>query len=102
PFGSVVLRYAFQLVRLEPASLASALQCASAPSSPPRSAPLPLPLLVTKNDMSPPPPFFFAALSLSCAYKGAERPAEPRNPAATIAKRFMTPPGGWVKRENLL
>src|SRR5205823_10832371 len=55
PPGAVVLRYAFQLMRLEPAAPASALQCASAPSRPPRSAPLPLPTLVTKNVISPPP-----------------------------------------------
>src|SRR3954467_9563737 len=52
PPGSQVLRYAFQFACFEPAALASALQCASAPSSPPRSAPLPLPTLVTKNVMS--------------------------------------------------
>src|SRR5215510_372503 len=49
PPGSVVLRYARQLVRVEPAALASARQCASAPSSPPKSAALPLPTLVTKK-----------------------------------------------------
>src|SRR5215831_20726688 len=49
PPGSVVLRYARQLVRVEPAALASERQCASAPSSPPKSAPLPLPTLVTKK-----------------------------------------------------
>src|SRR5262245_24659570 len=49
PPGSVVLRYARQLVRVEPAALASARQCASAPSSPPKSAPLPLLTLVTKK-----------------------------------------------------
>src|SRR5262249_17565164 len=38
-----------QLVRVEPAALASERQCASAPSSPPKSAPLPLPTLVTKK-----------------------------------------------------
>jgi hypothetical protein len=101
PPGWVVLRYAFQFVRLEPASLASALQCASAPSSPPRSAPLPLPLLVTKNVMSPPPPFFCAALSgllllsdLSWACKGTEMADETRNAAATSAESFMRPPLG--------
>src|SRR5712692_9986149 len=52
PAGSHVLRYACQFVCFEPAALASALQCASAPSRPPRSAPLPLPALVTKNVMS--------------------------------------------------
>src|SRR5262245_40520392 len=87
PFGSVVLRYAFQLVRLEPASLARVLQYASAPSSPPRSAPLPLPLLVTKNVISPLP--FFALSFLSCACKGAPMPAETRNAAATIAESFI-------------
>src|SRR5712691_8949093 len=49
PPGNVVLKYARQVVYFEPAALASALQCASAPSRPPRSAPLPLPTLVTKN-----------------------------------------------------
>src|SRR5437879_5815189 len=49
PPGKVVLRYARQLVAFAPAALASAAQCASAPSRPPRSAPLPLPTLVTKN-----------------------------------------------------
>src|SRR5690242_6853827 len=58
PPGSAVLRYAFQLLCVDPAALASALQCASAPSSPPRFAPLPLPALVTKNVMS--------CLPLSC------------------------------------
>src|SRR6267142_1509879 len=52
PPGSQVLKYAFQFTCFEPALFASALQCASAPSSPPRSAPLPLPALVTKNVMS--------------------------------------------------
>src|SRR5262245_28346215 len=51
PPGSVVLRYARQLVCVEPAALARAAQCASAPSSPPRSAPLHFPTLVTKNVM---------------------------------------------------
>src|SRR5437763_14785135 len=51
PPGSTVLRYAFQFECFEPALFASALQCASAPSRPPRSAPLPLPTLVTKNVM---------------------------------------------------
>src|SRR5581483_5977151 len=49
PPVSVVLRYARQLVSVEPAALASAAQCASAPSRPPRSAPLPFPTLETKN-----------------------------------------------------
>src|SRR5689334_20752374 len=49
PPGSVVLRYARQLVCVEPDAPARAAQCASAPSSPSRSAPLPLPTLVTKN-----------------------------------------------------
>src|SRR5216110_272073 len=51
PPGNVVLKYARQFVCFEPAALASARQCASAPSRPPRSAPLPLPTLVTKNVM---------------------------------------------------
>src|SRR5262245_55108297 len=51
PPGIVVLRYARQLVCVEPAALARAAQCASAPSSPPRSAPFPLPTLDTKNVM---------------------------------------------------
>ena len=49
PPGSVVLKYARQLVRVEPAALASERQCASAPSSSPKSAPLPLPTLVTRK-----------------------------------------------------
>src|SRR3989441_12492855 len=51
PPGNVVLKYACQFVYAEPAALASAWQCASAPSRPPRSAPLPLPTLVTKTVM---------------------------------------------------
>src|SRR5258708_276876 len=39
PPGNAVLRYARQFVCLEPAALATALQRASAPSSPPRSSP---------------------------------------------------------------
>jgi hypothetical protein len=35
----------------DPAALASAAQCASAPASPPRAAPLPLPTLATKKVM---------------------------------------------------
>src|SRR5258708_37875481 len=42
PPGSVVLRYARQVVCVEPAALARAAQCASAHSSPSMSAPLPL------------------------------------------------------------
>jgi len=49
PPGAVVLKYAFQLVLAAPAALASAAQCASAPSRPPRLAPSPLPALVTKK-----------------------------------------------------
>src|SRR3954465_13123436 len=63
PPGSQVLRYARQLACFEPAALASALQCASAPSRPPRSAPLPLPTLVTKNVMSA----FFVSAFWACA-----------------------------------
>src|SRR5205814_9604770 len=98
PPGAVVLRYAFQFVRFEPAALASELQCASAPSRPPRSAPLPLPTLVTKNVISPLP--FCAPLSLpfalSCACTGNVMPAETRNAAATIAETetFIRPPEG--------
>jgi hypothetical protein len=98
PSGAVVLRYAFQLVSFEPAALASELQCASAPSSPPRSAPLPLPWLVTKNVIGPPPPFFAACslpFALSCACTGAAMPAEMKNAAATIAESFMRPPLEW-------
>src|SRR5438132_12649187 len=73
PPGSAVLRYAFQFACFEPAALASALQCASAPSSPPRSAPLPLPTLVTKNVMSP----LDFPFDLSYAWTGvAEREAD--------------------------
>src|SRR6185436_2615889 len=95
PPGAVVLRYAFQPVIFEPAALASALQCASAPSSPPRSAPLPLPVLVTKNVISPPPFFAPFAFSLSCAYPGAVMPAETRNAAATTVEIFIRPPVEW-------
>src|SRR5215475_12636142 len=49
PPGAVVLKYAFQLVLVAPAALASAAQWASAPSRPPRLAPSPLPALVTKK-----------------------------------------------------
>src|SRR5688572_10946345 len=46
-----VLRYARHTASPCPAALASAWQCASAPASPPRFAPSPLPTLVTKNDI---------------------------------------------------
>src|SRR5882672_4318842 len=81
PPGSVVLRYACQLVAFAPAALASALQCASAPSRPPRSAPLPLPTLVTKN------------VILSCwAYTLDPMPiatAETNSPAAEILENLI-------------
>src|SRR5213078_3441578 len=97
PPGSVVLRYARQFVCLEPAALASALQCASAPSSPPRSAPLPLPTLVTKNVISPFDAPFAFALSCACA-----APAMASVTAAAInAVRFISPPGWLTKLEHL-
>src|SRR5207248_4453899 len=82
PPGRAVLRYAFQFVCFEPAALASALQCASAPSSPPRFAPFPLPVLVTKNVMS--------CFSPPCCM--AEHAANARVAAATSAVRFISPP----------
>src|SRR4029450_4982312 len=51
------LRYARQVWSPAPSAFANAWQCASAPLSPPRSPPLPLPRLVTKNvitDFAPP------------------------------------------------
>src|SRR5438309_2926518 len=51
PPGNVVVKYARQFVYGEPAALASAWQCASAPSRPPKSAPLPLPRLVPEKVM---------------------------------------------------
>src|SRR6185503_11855040 len=83
PAPGVLLRYACQLVRFEPAFCASALQCASAPSRPPRSAPLPLPTLVTKNDMGP-----FAAAFFSCACA----PKASSSAAATIVSFMQTSP----------
>src|SRR5262252_6502187 len=47
-----VLRYARQVLLPAPAPCASVWQCRSAPSRPPRSAPLPGPLLVTKKVIS--------------------------------------------------
>src|SRR5205823_3263185 len=47
--GACVLRYARQVRSPAPAAFASDWQCASAPSRPPRLAPLPVPVLVTKN-----------------------------------------------------
>src|SRR5436305_4121237 len=82
PPGNQVLRYAFQLVCCDPAALASALQWASAPSSPPKLAPFPLPVLVTKNVMS--------CFSPPCCM--AEHAANTRIPAATSAVRFISPP----------
>src|SRR5688500_2483846 len=52
-----VLKYARHVWSPAPCAFASAWQCASAPARPPRSPPLPRPLLVTKNlvtDFSPP------------------------------------------------
>ena len=51
--GDCVLRYARQVRLPAPAACASAWQWRSAPSSPPRSPPLPGPVLVTKNDIGP-------------------------------------------------
>src|SRR5688572_27342588 len=51
PFKSVTLRYARQLRSPAPAAVASVWQCASAPLMPPKFAPLPLPVLVTKKVM---------------------------------------------------
>src|SRR5262245_55306191 len=45
----LVLRYARQVLPPAPAAWASCWQCASAPASPPRSAPLPGPALVMKK-----------------------------------------------------
>src|SRR5258706_599622 len=91
PPGSEVLRYAFQLLCFEAAALASALQCASAPSSPPRSAPLPLPTLVTKNVMSPLDAGLPFALSCACT----PLIAVTRMPAATITGNFIALSSGF-------
>src|SRR4051794_985014 len=63
PLAAVVLRYARHVRVAAPAApdaFASAAQCASAPASPPRLAPSPLPTLVTKKPIcvaaAPPPP----------------------------------------------
>src|SRR5882724_6040303 len=91
PPGKLVLRYARQFVAFAPAALASAAQCASAPSSPPRSAPLPVPVLVTKNVM-------FACCA--CARGDTPAPAsatDPKIPAAAILENLIWPPSGWVE-----
>src|SRR5580698_7132412 len=51
PLAACVLKYACQVLLplAAPAATASAWQCASAPASPPRLAPSPLPALVTKK-----------------------------------------------------
>src|SRR6187549_890947 len=57
PPAPCVDRYARQVLPPAPTACASAWQCASAPARPPRSPPLPGPLLVTKNvitDLAPP------------------------------------------------
>src|SRR3954470_17731168 len=95
PPGSQVLRYAFQFVCFEPAALASALQCASAPSMPPKSAPLPLPTLVTKNVMSPLDAVL--GLDLSCACAPVTASANAIN-----AMRFISPPGGLNSKQEHL
>src|SRR5215470_8626655 len=52
PPAALVLRYARQVLLPAPAVCANFWQCRSAPSSPPRSAPLPGPVLVTKKLIS--------------------------------------------------
>src|SRR5215472_16863978 len=51
PAVAPVLRYACHVWPPAPAEAARSWQCLSAPASPPRSAPLPTPALVTKNVM---------------------------------------------------
>src|SRR3954463_16324496 len=51
PSTAWVLRYARQVLPPAPAASARDWHCRSAPSKPPRSAPLPSPALVTKNVM---------------------------------------------------
>src|SRR3954471_779001 len=50
PLPAAALRYACHVLLL-PAAVASVWQMRSAPAMPPRSAPLPEPALVTKNDI---------------------------------------------------
>src|SRR4051795_5062378 len=50
PFAAAALRYACAVL-VEPAAVARVWQMRSAPAMPPRSAPLPDPALVTKNDI---------------------------------------------------
>src|SRR5689334_4882590 len=49
--GPCVLRYACHVLSPAPAAAASVWQCLSAPANPPKSPPLPEPVLVMKNDM---------------------------------------------------
>src|SRR6266542_6461869 len=89
PPGAVVERYARQFVLLEPAVCASAAQCASAPSSPPRSAPLPLPTLVTKKVMS---------ACCACAVvliPALNTTAETNQPAVGLFENLIQVPPRW-------
>ena len=73
-----VLRYARQVLVPAPAACASVWQCRSAPSRPPRSAPLPGPALVTKNVMV-----------ACCAKRLALVPSAISAPAAAAMQRVL-------------
>src|SRR6185436_18841117 len=104
-------RYAFQFVSFEPAALARELQCASAPSRPTRSAPFPLPVLVTKNDIWPLAADFFSAfLSCACAPKASSNAAATMvsftSTSSCVGRSLTSPgtglfPGGGLRRAFL-
>src|SRR5206468_10036415 len=76
-----VLRYACHVRLPAPAAAASAWQCLSAPSRPPKSAPLPDPTLVTKKLM-------FAACD--CAPASIPNPRNAMNATTAQPARVMT------------